>query len=167
MPNEVIEMTDEIDVIERDGNSTTRRSIPIDDFRTRINNDPGSYKEVRVDEEIDLTDLNAKYVVFHAIPAGSLVRYAGILIRETVVAGGNVAKVGMGPQGSDPDQFGKTSDLLAGTQFSNLLPDATSLLSATTVHICGDTTAGALGDTSITAGAVRAVLVYHTPNVLE
>lgn len=130
---------------------------------------PGAFKEYRIDEVVDFTSNAAAYkAISEAIPAGSVVLTAGATVLVTLVDGGTADSFGIGPQGSDPDKYGKpaSAGLTAGTTFNLPLVDAV-LTSAETIHVNGIVQAtGALGDGNVTAGKVRVVLTYRTADTI-
>ncbi len=142
--------------------------MSFDQLRTQLMTDPAGLQEVRVDKTLDLTTLGAKFLNVCTVPAGSKIKTAIIQIVALVVAGGTTVKVGLGTHGTSPSLLGKTSALTKNAQNGLVPADAASLIaSSTAIDISGVTSAGtALGDTNISAGMVRVVLVYDTPVVL-
>lgn len=138
-----------------------------DQFRTRLLQDPSGLQEVRVDKTLDLTTLGALFLNVCTIPAGSKVKCAIIQILTLVVAGGTSVKVGLGTNGTSPSLLGKTSALTKNAQNGLVVADAASLIaSQTNIDVCAVASGGAIGDTNISAGSVRVVIVYDTPAVL-
>ncbi len=86
-------------------------------------------------------------------------------IKTTVVAGGTSVKVGIGPVG-DPDKYGKTADLAANSKIDSI-PAHAVLTSAEDVQVHMVATAGSIGDTAASAGAIRLRLVFATLNSLD
>ena len=99
------------------------------------------------------------------IPANSVILSAQLTIKTTVVAGGTTVKVGIGPT-SDPDKYGKTADLVANSKI-DVIPAHAVLSSAEDVQLNMVATAGGIGDTAASAGAVRLRIVFATLNSLD
>jgi len=169
--------TDEIVVTNRttvtgDRGETLERKqdqlVTLEQFRTEINTDPTGLTEVKVDTVIDFTDNETKYINVCTIPAGSKVKLAIIQILTTVVGGGTTVKLGLGPNAGDMDQLGKTAALTANSQVGAVPTDALGIIATqTVVDLNGVTTAGtALGDTNVTAGTARVIIIYDKPKVL-
>jgi hypothetical protein len=130
---------------------------------------PNAYSEYVIDEVVDFDGNTAKYkAISEALPAGSVVLTAGGTILEDLVEAGTADSFGIGPQGSDPDKYGKpsTAGLTAGTTFNLPLVDSV-LSSAETIHVCGivDST-GALGSANVTGGSVRVVITYRVTETI-
>lgn len=143
------------------------KDYTFDAFRTRVLQDPSGLQEVRVDVTLDLTTLGALFKNVCTIPAGSKVKCAIIQILTLVVAGGTSVKVGLGTTGTSPSLLGKTATLLKNAQNGLVPADAASLIAGSTnIDISAVATGGAIGDTNISAGSVRVVIVYDTPAVL-
>ncbi len=141
--------------------------VSFDQLRTQLMTDPAGLQEVRVDKTLDLTTLSALFKNVCTIPAGSKVKLAIIQILALVVAGGTTVKVGLGTHGTSPSLLGKTAALTKNSQNGLVPADAASLIATSTnIDVCGVASAGAIGDTNISAGMVRVVIVYDTPVVL-
>ena len=142
--------------------------VTLEQLHTEVMSDPAGIKEVKVDTVIDFTGNATKYKNVCTIPAGSKVKCATIQILTLVVGGSTTVKLGLGTNGTSPSLLGKTSALTKNAQ-NNVVPaDAASLIASSTgIDLCGVTTAGtALGDTNVTAGTARVIIVYDTPAVL-
>lgn len=142
--------------------------ISFDQLRTQMLTDPAGMKEVRVDTVIDFTANATKFINVCTIPAGSKVKCAIIQILTAVTGGSTTVKLGLGPNAGDMDQLGKTAALTKNSQVGSVPTDALGLIATSTaIDLNGVTTAGtALGDTNVTAGTARVVIVYDTPAVL-
>ena len=139
-----------------------------DAVRTRLMTDPAGVQEMRVDVTLDLTALGALFKNICTIPPGSKVKVAILQILQLVVAGGTTVKLGIGPHAGTVNLFGNTGDLLKNTQIGKVPADAASLIASSTgIDLCAVTSAGnAAGDTNISAGMVRVVIVYDTPAII-
>lgn len=143
------------------------QELNFDSLRSRVLTDPAGLQEVRVDKTVDLTTLGALFINICTIPAGSKVKCAIVQILTLIVAGGTSVKVGIGTHGTSPSLLGKTADLLKNTQNGLVPADAASLIAGSTnIDLSAVATAGAIGDTNISAGSARVILVYDTPVVL-
>lgn len=142
--------------------------INFDQLRTQMLTDPAGLQEVRVDKVIDFTANATKFINVCTIPAGSKVKCAIVQILTLVVGGSTTVKLGIGTHGTSPSLLGKTSALTKNAQNGLVPADAASLIaSSTAIDLNGVTTAGtALGDTNVTAGTARVIIVYDTPVVL-
>lgn len=141
--------------------------INFDQLRTQLFTDPAGVQEVRVDTVLDLTTLGALFLNVCTIPAGSKVKCAIIQIQALVVAGGTGVKVGLGTHGTSPSLLGKTGDLLKNTKNQLVPADAASLIAGSTaIDLSIVATGGTIGDTNISAGKVRVIIVYDTPAIL-
>ena len=147
---------------------TQDQLITLEQLRTEISSDPSGLTEVKVDSIIDFTGNAALYKNVCTIPAGSKVKLAIIQITELVVGGGTTVKLGLGPNGGDMDQLGITAALTKNSQVGRYPAEALGIIAAeTVVDLNGVTTAGtALGDTNVTAGKARVIIVYDKPAVL-
>lgn len=118
-------------------------------------------RAIVVEETIDLTDMDAKFVpITHEIPAGAVILSAQANIEALVVAGGTTVKVALGINDGDVDKYGISADLTKNAKISTI-PDWAVLSSAEQIDVCGVVTNGsALGDADITAGLVRVRIVY-------
>lgn len=114
-----------------------------------------------IDEVVDLTAAGAKFVALtNTIPAKSVILAVSANVEELAVAGGTSVKIGIGPNGTDPDKYGFTGALTKNTKLSTILADVV-LSSAEQIDVCAVTTAGsALGDSNFTAGKVRVRIAY-------
>ncbi len=144
------------------------QEINFSQLRTEVLSDPAGMKEVRVDTVIDFTANATKFIAVAVIPAGSKIKCAIIQILTLVVGGSTTVKLGLGTHGTSPSLLGKTAALTKNSQNGLVPADAASLIaSQTTIDLNGVTTAGtALGDTNVTAGTARVVIVYDTPAIL-
>jgi hypothetical protein len=144
------------------------QEITLEQLRAEVMTDPAGLKEVKVDEIIDFTGNATKYKNVCTIPAGSKVKLAIIQITELVVGGGTTVKLGLGPNGGNVDQLGITAALTKNSQVGAVPADALALVAAQTAFdLNGVVTNGsALGDTNVTAGKARVIIVYDTPVVL-
>lgn len=144
------------------------QEITLAQLRTEMLTDPAGVKEVKVDSVIDFTSNATKYINVCTIPAGSKVKCATIQILTLVVGGSTTVKLGLGTNATSPSLLGKTAALTKNSQ-NNVVPaDAASLIATSTaIDLNGVTTAGtALGDTNVTAGTARVIIVYDTPAIL-
>ena len=90
-----------------------------------------------------------------AMPAGAIILSHQLMILEDVVAGGTSVKLALGEAGVDPDLYGITADLLAGSGDDTLVWPGAALGGPLALDLNAATAAGALGDTAPTAGKVR------------
>jgi hypothetical protein len=144
------------------------QSITLEQLRYEVMNDVAGSKEVKVDEIIDFTGNATKYKPVCTIPAGSKVKLVIAQITVLAVGGSTTVKLGIGPHGGDVDQLGTLATLTKNTQINKVPTDALGIIAAeTTIDVNGIVTNGsALGDTNVTAGKVRVIIVYDTPAVL-
>lgn len=144
------------------------QEIPLSQLRTEMLSDPAGVNEVKVDSVIDFTGNATKYINVCTIPAGSKVKLAIIQILTLVVGGSTTVKLGLGTQGTSPSLLGKTAALTKNSQNGLVPADAASLIASSTgIDLCGVVTGGAaLGDTNVTAGTARVIIVYDKPAVL-
>jgi hypothetical protein len=144
------------------------QEITLAQLRAEIMSDPAGSIEVKVDEIIDFTGNATKYKNVCTIPAGSKVKLATVQITELVVGGSTTVKLGLGPNGGDVDQLGITAALTKNTQINKVPTDALGIIaSQTAIDLNGVVTNGsALGDTNVTAGKARVIIVYDKPAVL-
>lgn len=132
--------------------------------RCAVSGTPGTWNSsfIVVDEVVDLTGNTALYKAMATqIPAGAIIEEVVQAITVLVVGGGTTVKVGVGLNGSDPDAYGLTAALTKNTKKSGRVEPPAPLATATTLEVCGCTTAGALGDTNLTAGKVRVRVTYR------
>ncbi len=99
------------------------------------------------------------------VPAGAVILSVQANIETAVVAGGNSVKVGVGPTG-DPDQYGLTADLAKNTKI-DLIPAHAVLAALEDIQVNMCATAGGIGNTAASAGAVRVRIVYAVQNSLD
>ncbi len=144
------------------------QELPLSQLRTEMLSDPAGMQEVKVDSVIDFTANATKYINVCTIPAGSKIKCAIIQILTLVVGGSTTVKLGLGTNGTSPSLLGKTAALTKNSQNGLVPADAASLIaSSTNIDLNGVTTAGtALGDTNVTAGTARVIIVYDTPAIL-
>lgn len=142
--------------------------INFDQLRTEMLTDPAGMQEVRVDKVIDFTSNATKFIAVCTVPAGSKIKCAIIQILTAVTGGSTTVKLGLGTHLTSPSLLGKTSVLTKNAQNGLVPADAASLIATSTViDLNGVTTAGtALGDTNVTAGTARVIVIYDTPVVL-
>jgi hypothetical protein len=95
------------------------------------------------------------------IPAGAVVLSAQANVQSALTGGGTTTKVGLGPNASDPDKYGKTSVLTKNAKIDTI-PVHAVLSAQEAIDICAVTDAGAAGNTALTVGSVRVVIVYAT-----
>jgi hypothetical protein len=129
-----------------------------------ISGAPGSWNSsfLVVDEVVDLTGNAALFkAMATAIPAGAIIEEVVQAITVLVVGGGTTVKTGIGLNGSDPDAYGLAGALTKNTKKAGRVEPPAPLAAATTLEVCGCTTAGALGDTNLTAGKVRVRVTYR------
>ncbi len=82
-------------------------------------------------------------------------------IQTLVVAGGTSAAVGIGIT-SDPDKYGKTTNLTKNQKITNLIATGTAgEVTAEDIIVSMVTAGGAIGDTAATAGKVRLTVFYR------
>lgn len=160
--------TDGIKVRRTMGNSHQEDYVQFDDARGRLLTHPEGWQEVRFDQVIDLTSAGAKFVNALTLPAGAIVKYVAMQVTELVVAGGTTVKLALNLHTAvGTGDYLQLATLTKNTKKSALLPDATPLASPLAVDVNGVTTAGsALGDTNLSAGKVRVIMVYNVPAVL-
>jgi 3-oxoacyl-ACP reductase-like protein len=162
----LLENTDKIIVVDIDGNTYTEKEVTFDEVRTRLFNDPIGMKEVRSDETYSLAALGAKFKATITVPAGAVIKYIAASIVTLVVAGGTTVKLAIGVNDDDVNEYLTLSALTAGTKSAALIAPAV-LASQKILDINGIVTDGsALGDTNISAGSVRVVVVYDVANAL-
>ncbi len=144
------------------------QELTLSQLRTEMLSDPAGMKEVKVDSVIDFTGNATLFKTVAVVPAGSKIKSAIIQILTLVVGGSTTVKLGLGTHGTSPSLLGKTAALTKNSQNGLVPADAASLIaSQTTIDLSGVTTAGtALGDTNVTAGTARVIIVYDTPAVL-
>ncbi len=142
--------------------------ITLEQLRTEVLSDPAGVSEVKVDSVIDFTSNATKFINVCTIPAGSKVKLAIIQILTLVVGGSTTVKLGLGTHGTSPSLLGKTAALTKNSQNGLVPADTASLIAAdTAIDLNGVTTAGtALGDTNVTAGTARVIIVYDKPAIL-
>jgi hypothetical protein len=142
--------------------------VTLDQFYTELHSDPAGITDVKVDTIIDFTSNATTYINVCTVPAGSKIKLAIIQITELVVGGSTTVKLGLGTHGTSPSLLGKTSALTKNAQNGLVPADAASIIASSTgIDLCGVTTAGsALGDTNVTAGKARVIIVYSKPAVL-
>lgn len=156
-------------LVERNFGVTSQREEgreTIAKVRKLLNTVPAGPQEVTFDSIIDLTGNAAKFLATGlTIPAGSIVKYAGLFIETLVVGGGTTVKVALGQNAGTTNTFGTSGDLLLGTNVAAMF--ATKNAASYGLDLCGVTSAGtALGDTNLTAGKVRVVVIYDQPATL-
>jgi len=144
------------------------QEITLAQLRAEMLADPAGSIEVKVDEVIDFTGNATKYKPVCTIPAGSKVKLVIAQITTLAVGGSTTVKLGIGPHGGDVDQLGTLATLTKNTQINKVPTDALGIIaSETTIDVNGIVTNGsALGDTNVTAGVVRVIIVYDKPAVL-
>lgn len=156
---------DKIVIIKQETSEYTPETKTLGEVRELINDMPNGPKEVIIDVTLDFNGNESESMTVGIIPAGSVVKYAAMLVTTTVVGGSTTVKLGLGPAGGDVDQFGLSGALTAATATKSCY--TVLLTSQTTISVNGVVTNGsALGDTDLTAGVVRVVMVYDTPNTL-
>lgn len=99
------------------------------------------------------------------VPSGAVILSVQANIETACVAGGTSVKVGVGTTG-DPDKYGKTTDLTQNQKIDTL-PAHAVLSSAEDIQVNATATAGGIGDTAFSAGAVRVRIVYAMTNSLD
>lgn len=119
----------------------------------------------RYDEILDLTDLGGLSTAILTLPASCEVKYVAAIVTELVVAGGTTVKLGIGPTGTK-NKYGNLATLVVGAHVETVF--GTVLTSTESVLLSAVASNGtSAGDTNISAGKVRVVIEYYTPNVLE
>lgn len=112
-----------------------------------------------LDETIDLTSLAALFKdLTSSIPSGAVILSVQVNLEALVEAGGTSVKIGVGPSG-DPDKYGLTSAFTKNLKI-NTIPTHVVLGSSEQLRVNAVTTAGAAGDTNISAGSVRVRVLY-------
>ena len=99
------------------------------------------------------------------IPDGAVLLSVQANIETACVAGSTSVKVGIGPT-ADPDKYGITSAFTKNLKIDTI-PDWAVLSGAEDVQVNACATAGGIGDTAFSAGAVRVRIVYLVPNSLD
>lgn len=102
-----------------------------------------------------------------SVPAGSVIRLVQGNVQTALTGGGTTATWSLGTAG-DPDKYGTAgyptaADSLAKNSKSSWTATPTHLASAEAIVLTGSATGGAAdGDTALTVGSVRVVIVYDT-----
>lgn len=99
------------------------------------------------------------------IPAGSVIVAVQANIQAALTGGGTTVKLGLGPNASDPDKYGKTSALTKNLKIDTM-PTWAQLASNEAIDLCACATAGGAGDTALTVGSVRVRIAYLQPRSL-
>jgi len=108
-----------------------------------------------IDEIIEFDGASPISTALAALPIGAIILSHQIMILEDVVAGGTSVKLGLGEAGVDPDLYGLSADLIAGSGIDVLVWPGAALAGALALDLNACAAAGALGDTAPTAGKVR------------
>ena len=115
-----------------------------------------------IDETVSLVENAALYKAMTTpIPAGAVILSVQANVQAALTGGSTTVKVGLGPNASDPDKYGKTSDLTQNQKI-NTIPDWAVLSAEEAIDICSCATGGGAGDTALTVGSVRVRIVYLT-----
>lgn len=163
-----INWADKVQAVEVESTSYENVNLNIRQIKDILDNVPEGRIRVRTDTIVDLTGNAAKFKNILTIPAGSIVQYVAANITELVVGGSTTVKVGIGPNGSSTNKYGHGAALTVNTKIQGLFNVVTPLAADEAVDVCGVVTAGtSLGDTNLTAGKVRVVIVYDKPAVLD
>lgn len=93
------------------------------------------------------------------IPAGAVILSVQANVQAALTGGSTTVKVGLGPNASDPDKYGKTSDLTQNQKIDTV-PAWTVLSAQEAIDVCACATDGSAGDTALTVGSVRVRIVY-------
>lgn len=113
-----------------------------------------------LEETISFVDNVALYKAMTTpVPAGAVILSVQANIEGALTGGGTTAKVGLGPNATDPDKYGKTTVLTKNAKISTV-PDWAVLAAPEAIDVCACTAAGAAGDTALTVGSVRVRVVY-------
>lgn len=113
-----------------------------------------------IDETVSFVDNTALYKAMTTpIPAGAVILCVQANVQSALTGGGTTVKVGLGPNSSDPDKYGKTSALTKNAKI-NTVPDWAVLGSQEAIDICACASDGSAGDTALTVGSVRVRIVY-------
>lgn len=116
----------------------------------------------RLEETVDFDGNEAGYkAMSNGIPAGAVIVGVQANIETVVTDAGSGDCVGIGLNGSDPDAYGKTTNLTANQKITTV-PTRAVLSAETTLEVCGVVNAtGGLTDGNVTAGTVRVVITYE------
>lgn len=101
------------------------------------------------------------------VPAGSVIRLVQANVETALTGGGTTVTWSLGTA-ADPDKYGTAgsptaADSLAQNSKDNWVPIPAQLTSAEPIVLTGTATGGATdGDTALTVGTVRVVIVYDT-----
>jgi hypothetical protein len=115
-----------------------------------------------IDETVSFVENAALYKAMTTpIPAGAVILSVQANVQAALTGGSTTVKVGLGPNASDPDKYGKTSDLTQNQKI-NTIPDWAVLSAEEAIDICSCATGGGAGDTALTVGSVRVRIVYLT-----
>lgn len=119
-----------------------------------------------IDETVSFVDNVALFKALTTpIPAGAVILSVQANVQAALTGGGTTTKVGLGPNASDPDKYGKTSVLTKDAKI-NTIPTHAVLGAPEAIDICAVADAGAAGNTALTVGSVRVVIVYATADSL-
>lgn len=124
--------------------------------------------EIRIIEEtISAMSAAKTFDLTEDIPTGAVILSVQANIETLVVAGGTTVKIAIGVAGGDVDKYGKTANL-SQNQKIDTIPTHAILSGAEDVQVAAVVTDGsALGDTNVSAGAVRVRIVYAITNSLD
>lgn len=128
------------------------------------------WERYRMEETVDLTDAGAKFVAMtNPIPDGAIIRVAqaNLEVAVTGATANDLAKVGIGINGSDPDQYGLSAALTLNNKIDTYVTTLAALSGATTLEVCACTTGGALSADNFATGSVRVVVIYDVLNSLD
>lgn len=138
------------------------------DFYKEINTYPEGIQRIRKDVTVDLTNHTEAFKNAISIPAGAIVRYVAAKVLTAVTGGGTTVKLGIGVNDGDVDKWLSLATLTAGTKGAALIVDGSAFSAGETLDVNGIVTdLSALGDTDLTAGTVRVVVVYDVPGALD
>jgi hypothetical protein len=119
-----------------------------------------------IDETISFAGNAALYKAMTTpIPAGAVILAVQANVQSALTGGSTTVKVGLGPNASDPDKYGKTSALTKNAKISTI-PTHAVLASQEAIDVCACATGGGAGDTALTVGSVRVRIVYAVPTDL-
>lgn len=120
-----------------------------------------------IDQVVDFAvGAAAKYrAISPAIPAGAIIHSIQANIEKLVVSATTSVKVGIGPNGTDPNKYGITTDLTKNEKIST--PLAPILSAGEQIDVCVCTSAGDIGGSNASAGKVRVHIVYEVLQDLD
>jgi hypothetical protein len=116
-----------------------------------------------IDETISFAGNAALYKAMTTpIPANSVVLAAQANIQAALTGGGTTTKVGLGPNATDPDKYGKTTVLTKNAKIDTIPAAWAVLASQEAIDVCSCANDGSAGNTALTVGSVRVRIVYLT-----